>query len=609
MRFYVPPELADRYFEQWPEQRAAILRDFEALAQQILHAYGFAGIDELARFFSAGDPFADRERCEELLDLLRTRNPERKDLETITDLGILYAYSSVQREDTGAVLSMPLTLGMAPIVAPCEVARLLRAGSAALQSRPPVYLTLPPGITEQNLPSPLKASHLIAGVLGDGSYRAGDLPKKLRTHLDAVATALNSVLDLPLHLACDDKDVRTAYRAFGQEFWGWFQARKLVRISGARRAAISSDAWRELSPIPKRTSPWLFRIEQAFATKEDFCLAQRGSALIHRTKADKVDVVLEPIDEPQFFPKATIEGLQRKLARIELDVAFIFAYIMSFAIERAIAHEHVELSLDALIRILGLDPRSRQEREHLCATLWDCLQIFAQTSVTGTLRNFHGTYIELPKGPMLVITGISAQDGRDVPNVVAFTVGDWFAPSLSSNRDYPYLGNLQVLAKIPARQPSGAWARRIGLALLQRWREEAQRAEVREVGENRRLTARFPPVTRRELFEELPLAPDPFEILGGHNPKRARDYWEGAITWLYRVRFISRNVPHARPQTHDPKKKPQMTSRGWKEAWLNEPLDLRPHSDATIPHDIRQIKAGNQKYRRIAERRRSRNAR
>src|SRR5579884_3867981 len=119
---------------------------------------------------------------------------------------------------------------------------------------------------------------------------------------------------------------------------------------------------------------------------------------------------------------------------------------------------------------------------------------------------------------MLVITGISAQDGRDVPNVVAFTVGDWFAPSLSSNRDYPYLGNLQVLAKIPARQPSGAWARRIGLALLQRWREEAQRAEVREVGENRRLTARFPPVTRRELFEELPLAPDPFEILGGHNP-------------------------------------------------------------------------------------------
>jgi hypothetical protein len=98
-------------------------------------------------------------------------------------------------------------------------------------------------------------------------------------------------------------------------------------------------------------------------------------------------------------------------------------------------------------------------------------------------------------------------------------------------------GNVLAVTGIPIGRLSGAWARAIGLALQQRWREQAAHAQYGRAGDEHRTTVKFDPFTRRELLELFKPQPSAGDVLADNNPSRAIEYWEDAIAEL-----IKRNI-------------------------------------------------------------------
>jgi hypothetical protein len=398
------------------------------------------------------------------------------------------------------------------------------------------------------------------------------------------------------------------------------EAAKMVETVRAQAAAdapaIDKNSFRTTpgllaGPRPLQTQHGLARVVQAFADK-DFKPNRDGDAFIHRVtykdgKTDPIDVFIAPIsshffpkDNPsvRFVPPPTLHDLLQKLERIGAFGAFTFAVVISLAVQ----WDRPQINLDDLIKELGLDPRSRSEREEYRALLWESLQLFAQTLVVGEVKGAYkdrkGNPIShIEKSPVIAITGTEYSsemrlDGSETPAAVEYTLGSFYYRHRGNKQFLSYIGDLRQLAGIPFGKAAGQWARSIGLALFQHWREHAHEAEIRSVGNDSHSIARFKRIpTRRELFQRVKPDPDPFEILDGTSPKRARSYWDAALRILVDEKIavlVEGNATSAGSR------------QDWQDAWLDEPVDIRPHfkGNAITVDGVRDIAAAQRARRR-----------
>jgi hypothetical protein len=146
------------------------------------------------------------------------------------------------------------------------------------------------------------------------------------------------------------------------------------------------------------------------------------------------------------------------------------------------------------------------------------------------------------------------------------------------------------LARIPTGQPSGAWAVSIGLALQQRFREQATRSRVGKAGENQHRTVQGKYFTRHELLSVFRAEPAPERDLSGEHPKRASEYWRGAIAKLQSrdcrlIGFYAAVQPE------------RQRRQGWKHEWLAEALRIRPSSEDVGP--IMEIRGQDRKAAKV----------
>jgi hypothetical protein len=238
----------------------------------------------------------------------------------------------------------------------------------------------------------------------------------------------------------------------------------------------------------------------------------------------------------------------------------------------------VEASLDELCRAIGWNRREAALREEHRARIWRILLMLDSMPVIGKRP---GRYRD-PRTKELIdlvsvdafikITGKrlanrAAANGSQVPHDVSFVAGPWLEQYRGNRQVLSDFGDVLRIAAIPAGKPGGAWAQSVGLALNQRWRERAHEADTHRVGEDRHLTVRFRPFTRRDLLGLFAPSPTVDDVLCGPNPKRAQTYWDEAIKLLKQERLIG--------YYHE--LKPIKAGRqGWRDAWLNQPLDVRP---------------------------------
>lgn len=269
--------------------------------------------------------------------------------------------------------------------------------------------------------------------------------------------------------------------------------------------------------------------------------------------------------------------------RQELRAAGIPAVLMLYVTLGMVLRSErgrVAAGIDDLIGAIGWKPRTTEQRKEMRRRVWRWLLMFDATWVIG-LRGgqkwkdrMTGEELRLAtNSPLIRVVGTRpaaqlAFDGSEPPLEVSWVAGDWPEQWRGNRQVLSDFGDVMRIAKIPAGQPSGAWAQAVGLALQQRWRERAQGARIGYAGEDNRLTLQFQkPVTRRDLLGLFRCEPYVEDILSGEHPYRARQYWEGAIRLLKEQGVIG---------YYKELRALKETRQGWAAAWLDQPLDIRP---------------------------------
>lgn len=279
----------------------------------------------------------------------------------------------------------------------------------------------------------------------------------------------------------------------------------------------------------------------------------------------------------------TYDELFQGLKEAGAPAALFLEIIVSYVIQEGT----FTVKIDDLIKMIGWDMTARlnKEKRNQCRRqVWQWLLMCADLIIIGARP---GTYRDpdtkekedlTSNDPFIMIAGKKMPkqmtfDGSETPREITIAPGEWIDRFRGKRHILPDFGNVLLLAGIPADKPSGAWAQAIGMTLNQKWREaSAARVELSHAGEENKLTVRYPPFTRRELLETIPPRPefDVRTILNGPNPKRAQEYWKKAISILKRRGQIGHCVERSRIPT---------TRTGWKEAWLDQKLDIRPKEE------------------------------
>jgi hypothetical protein len=288
---------------------------------------------------------------------------------------------------------------------------------------------------------------------------------------------------------------------------------------------------------------------------------------------------------------AELETLQCELQKLEFDALVTYFVCLSWAVEEY----QVTASLDSIIEAIGRGTdarRSTKARQALRAKVWRWMLLFDSLAVIGARR---GTWREPRDGDkkrakmdadklysrdaLLKIIGTRATeqgtfDNSAPPKEVTFVAGPWVNQFRGNREILSDFGNVRAIASIPRGKPSGAWAACIGFALNQKWREQAATAPVTRTtrGTKKIATQKFRPFTRRVLLAQLWRSEvNPEEILKGTNPERAKEYWEAAVVILKKDGIIGiyKEIEPLAEGRQD-----------WQDAWLDQPLDIRPAGDS-----------------------------
>lgn len=271
---------------------------------------------------------------------------------------------------------------------------------------------------------------------------------------------------------------------------------------------------------------------------------------------------------------ASHEALREELRRLEFPAVLLMHVALGMALQQP---GHVPVAVDDLIRAIGWVPRREAERAEMRRKIWRWLLLFDAMLVIGRRpgrwRDPHtkADLDLLSVDALLRVTGqrLPAQPALDAsapPLEVSLVAGPWLDRFRGNREVLSDFGEIRRIAAIPAGRPAGAWAQSIGLALQQRWREDASYARQGQVGDQGRLTMQFRSFTRRDLLTLFRTEPDVEELLRGLHPERAKGHWSRAIAILKKRRIIG----SCRARGSVPE------GRGWQKAWLDQPLDIRP---------------------------------
>jgi hypothetical protein len=204
---------------------------------------------------------------------------------------------------------------------------------------------------------------------------------------------------------------------------------------------------------------------------------------------------------------------------------------------------YVTLSIDELIEAIGYLPRANEQRLAMRNQVWHWIGLLTSMEAVGSRRGRwwdrrSGQVIDMAiDGPLLVLGEKWRPDDKPYdplapPLVVTLGPSPWLERLRGKRWMLPDFGQVPALAAISDGRPSGTWARAIGLALHQLWRERAaDQVDMRR------------PFTRRELLEFFPPQPTVWSVLNGEHPQRAISYWDQAIDKLKHEHVIGSCKP------------------------------------------------------------------
>jgi len=235
------------------------------------------------------------------------------------------------------------------------------------------------------------------------------------------------------------------------------------------------------------------------------------------------------------------------------------------------------VGLDDVIKAIGWYPQNRGQRAEMRRRVWHFIKFVARAHIIGQ-RTYKqrdkmtgeeiDTYIDSP--PWMI--GETVREGQPQPSLfeedepplsvhIAATPIWTKLTALPETAQFLPLG--EVLGAIPGGRAAGAWARVIGLALSNFWRRHPREVVIDTLKP-----------TRRELIERYTPATGSIEsVLNGPNPRRAVEYWAGALRILVECEFLAEEGEAALSYEAQ---RDALNGYKWQDDWLNGVADIRP---------------------------------
>ena len=234
------------------------------------------------------------------------------------------------------------------------------------------------------------------------------------------------------------------------------------------------------------------------------------------------------------------------------------------------------IDLDDVMTKIGLDPRSTKDRIAMRNRVWRYLLFGARASIIGQRK---GNYVDKRTGerietiidePAWLVMSqekpVQPQlfpDIGEAPLRVELVASRAWTRLTTLPETAQYLPMGELLGAIPGNKPSGAWARVLGLSLSSFWRRQPRAA----------LEGLIKP-TRRELLERYtPRTAPPLEVLNSGHPRRAVEYWQGALQVLIDCEFLAKEGEAALSYQE---MRDALPRQEWQNHWWNGAVDLRP---------------------------------
>jgi len=302
-----------------------------------------------------------------------------------------------------------------------------------------------------------------------------------------------------------------------------------------------------------------------------------------------------------------LELLRQAAQSLDLDDGFIWLYVSDLIAPTGTlakgnyAGGWIDLD-DVARRTLGgyaPNPAEAEKRRH---KVWHAIRYGARAVVGGerTVPYFdkntsktidtriHTTPWQIVSKQQPVQASLFTDEEEAVPVRVELVASrEWTALTTSSDTAQ-FLPMGEMLGAIPPNQPSGAWARSLGLAYFHWCRLHLHGA----------LKGQAPP-SRRELLDQFPSKTTGYEsLMNSDDPGRSLKYWKGAEDYLREAGFIEGPEPPLKPASR----------KGWKDAWLADSPEWRPGPQlrpilealaanlfAPAPRSLRTLKARKRK--------------
>lgn len=576
-------EHAERYWAVWPVQRQALLENDATVTNRLFSRYGVTSTEKLSRLHHE-QSVTTGERDPELASWFITSQVFRSRL--------VYAFLL----GPGKIAGIHYERALSPTI---DLSRAYPVSAVIV--RPESYEGggAPVDRSVESFESSDITLDSYMAVVANEEIRPADIDDR------ATIAALQRLADLGDAWRTDD--YAAAYYDFAAIFWTWYLGR-----GTQRRAANASPSYTQTAIQTALAQPTFQEIKRAAQglararSGEGWKGIINGFGLEHVIKGAAHNLKIDG-ERIAFWGKPNDnESLLKEIGTIGDDmVATLFIAIALVLISE---DGYYDIELDELISRIGLDPRSTAERAKLRTKVWRMLMIIGATEVVGERRkkvrdNRTGKSIVVGSNdPMLNVRAWrpvgtqEAFDDSEVPAIATLSVSPFLARFRRDRRVLQDFGLIARVSKIPSGHVSGAWARAVGWALQQLWREGATHTTTTfgRVGDDHKITVRFRPFTRRELLELFPPSdPTVHEILRSENPSRAIKYWDMAIGKLKEQRLIGFYDAVEDWSTR--------RRKGWEAEWLDEPLDIRPIEEDALA--LREISSAASSKRRNTEKR------
>jgi hypothetical protein len=319
-------------------------------------------------------------------------------------------------------------------------------------------------------------------------------------------------------------------------------------------------------------------------------------ALLHQTPRHQVVTKVLPGPLLDWFHRpATKDALREELREAGLPAAFQLAVVVGWALcdPKSLVRRPLD---DIAMTVKGRRPKGKAERLAWRREVWRYLLLGQSLTNPGPMP---GKFKDPDTGELLEFPGREAlyrvfgEYGREQPALdnseppFAVTVG--LNPDIDNlvSRDdvLTFFGDVRRLAPIPDGQAAGRWARAMGLALNQLFRQRQRLARVKRQGEDNLPAVPFT-FTRKEVL--VYVAAEAEALLAGNDPSRAREYWDSAVDLLLPPKSKTdkkrAGVLAVPPREVTPLPGGRKTwgewRQGWQDFWYSEQrLEFRPGAD------------------------------